>query len=141
MVVVPMNGSCMWVCGSMPPGMTYWPPASTTVAPAGAVRFSPTATIVPSWVNTSARKARSALTTVPPRIRMLLIFAPKRIAVYAISTRARGRFRLNRLGVAHGVVGVRGPVGMFIAHNAAGAQVFFTGRQVAQRDAFGHWAD
>lgn len=36
MVVVPMKGSCMWVCGSMPPGITYWPPASTTVVPAGA---------------------------------------------------------------------------------------------------------
>jgi len=68
MVTVPMNGSCMWVCGSMPPGITYWPPASTTVAPDGALRFSPTAVMVPLWVMTSAKKARSALTTVPPRI-------------------------------------------------------------------------
>ena len=77
MVTVPMKGSCMCVCGSMPPGITYWPPASTTVAPAGAVRFSPTATILPSWVMTSAKKARSALTTVPPRMKRVLIFAPK----------------------------------------------------------------
>ena len=31
-----MNGSCMCVCGSMPPGMTNWPPASTTSQRAGA---------------------------------------------------------------------------------------------------------
>ena len=28
LATVPMNGSSIWVCGSMPPGMTYWPPAS-----------------------------------------------------------------------------------------------------------------
>ena len=27
---VPPNGICMWVCASMPPGMTYLPVASTT---------------------------------------------------------------------------------------------------------------
>ena len=32
---VPMNGSCMWVCGSMPPGITNWPPASSFSASAG----------------------------------------------------------------------------------------------------------
>ena len=39
---VPMKGSCMWVCGSMPPGITYCPPASIVCAPAGASRSSPT---------------------------------------------------------------------------------------------------
>ena len=52
---VPMNGSCMWVCGSMPPGITYCPPASTTSVRAGASSFSPMATILPSAHNTSAR--------------------------------------------------------------------------------------
>ena len=33
---VPMKGISMWVCGSMPPGRTKAPPASTTSAPAGA---------------------------------------------------------------------------------------------------------
>ncbi len=45
-VTVPMKGSCMWVCGSIPPGMTYWPLASMTWPPLGACRFSPTATIL-----------------------------------------------------------------------------------------------
>ena len=43
LATVPMKGSSMCVCGSMPPGMTYWPPASTTRAPAGASRSAPIA--------------------------------------------------------------------------------------------------
>ena len=35
LATVPMKGSSIWVCGSMPPGITYMPPASTTSAPAG----------------------------------------------------------------------------------------------------------
>ncbi len=44
-------------------------------APAGARRTasSPTAAMTPSTHNTSALNSRSALTTVPPRIRMLLL--------------------------------------------------------------------
>src|SRR5450432_2891786 len=68
-----MNGSSMWVCGSMPPGMTSAPPASTTVAPAGACRSGPTARIKPPSHSTSALMLLSALTTVPPRIRTLLM--------------------------------------------------------------------
>lgn len=45
-VTVPIKGRFMWVCGSIPPGITYWPLASMTVADAGASRFSPTATIL-----------------------------------------------------------------------------------------------
>src|SRR5258706_5131191 len=68
---VPMNGSCMWVCGSMPPGRTYWPPASSFCALAGALfaASSPTAAMRPSRHSTSALNSRSALTTVPPRMR------------------------------------------------------------------------
>ena len=72
-VTVPMKGSCMCVCGSMPPGMTYWPPASITVAPAGASSPSPMAVMRPPCVSTSARKARSAFTTVPPWIKIEVI--------------------------------------------------------------------
>ena len=39
LATVPMNGSCMCVCGSMPPGITYWPPASTTSRFGGRVEF------------------------------------------------------------------------------------------------------
>jgi len=67
-VTVPMKGNCMCVWVSIPPGITYWPLASITVAPAGASSLSPTATILSPYTSTSALKARSALTTVPPRI-------------------------------------------------------------------------
>ena len=30
-----MNGSCMWVCVSMPPGITYLPAASITLVSVG----------------------------------------------------------------------------------------------------------
>ena len=53
--VVPMNGSSMCVCGSMPPGITNCPPASTISHRAGASRFSPTPTILPSAHSTSPR--------------------------------------------------------------------------------------
>src|SRR5262245_42892652 len=70
LATVPMNGSSMCVCGSMPPGMTYCPPASITRAPLGTSSFSPTALIEPSAQYTSARKLWSAVTTVPPRMSM-----------------------------------------------------------------------
>ncbi|WP_238594241.1 hypothetical protein [Burkholderia pyrrocinia] len=54
-----MNGSSMCVCGSMPPGITYWSCASTTLAPAGASIVSAICRIVPpscgSAQSTSAR--------------------------------------------------------------------------------------
>ena len=45
---VPMNGSSMWTCGSMKPGNTSWPEASSvsSLAPRFS-RFSPMATILP----------------------------------------------------------------------------------------------
>ena len=48
LATVPMKGSSIWVWGSMPPGITYWPPASTVLAPAGTSSFSPMALIWPS---------------------------------------------------------------------------------------------
>ena len=62
--------------GAMPPGITYWPPASTTVAPVGACRSGPTAVTLPSIQSTSALVARSALTTVPPRISKVVMMNP-----------------------------------------------------------------
>ena len=63
---VPPNGICMWVCASMPPGMTYFPVASTTWS-TDAARSVPsscdpgarTATIVSPSTSTSAAEARS----------------------------------------------------------------------------------
>jgi hypothetical protein len=37
LAAVPPNGSCMWVCTSMPPGMTYFPVASIVFSTVGAV--------------------------------------------------------------------------------------------------------
>ena len=48
LATVPMKGSSMWVCGSMPPGMTYWPPASTARVPWGTSSLSPIALMTPS---------------------------------------------------------------------------------------------
>src|SRR6185295_7314647 len=45
-----------------------------TFAPAGAFRFSPTSTILPASHTTSARKLRSALTTVPPRMNTAMMW-------------------------------------------------------------------
>src|SRR5690348_15676820 len=44
--------SAMWEWESMMPGVRYLPPASMTAASAGAVRLSPTAAILPSWMRT-----------------------------------------------------------------------------------------
>src|SRR5215213_6229635 len=70
---VPMKRSSMWVCGSIPPGMTRAPPASTISAPAGASRFSPTATTRSPATSTSARRPKSAFTTVPPRMSRAMV--------------------------------------------------------------------
>ena len=67
--VVPMNGSSMWVWGSMPPGMTSRPSASITRASDGASRFVPTAWTSPSTQRTSAARSSSWVTTVPPLMR------------------------------------------------------------------------
>ena len=71
-----MKGNSIWVCGSMPPGSTYCPPASMVCAPAGAFRPSPTATILPPSHRTSPRKERSELTTVPPRMNTDMVCPP-----------------------------------------------------------------
>ena len=67
---VPPNGSSMWVCASMPPGMTYLPVASITrsTVPRGRAEPEPGcehATIVSPSMSTSAAPRPVALTTVP----------------------------------------------------------------------------
>ena len=42
LTAVPMKGSCMWVCGSIPPGITSFPLASIVFVPPGIVRLVPT---------------------------------------------------------------------------------------------------
>ncbi|MNF93740.1 hypothetical protein D3C84_764260 [compost metagenome] len=55
LATVPMNGSCMWVCGSMPPGIRYWPLPSSSWQPAGASSLAPMAWIRPFAQSRSAR--------------------------------------------------------------------------------------
>src|SRR4051794_7285854 len=78
--LVPPKGSSMWVCASMPPGMTYLPVASTTTS-TDAARSTPNsrepgartaATVSPS-TSTSAVAVPVALTTVPPVIKVVLM--------------------------------------------------------------------
>src|SRR5579862_3592865 len=81
---VPPNGISMCVCTSIPPGSTYWPVASMTRsaacaagASAGGAPGSPVrslasiAAIRSPATSTSAACVPSAVTTVPPLIRMV----------------------------------------------------------------------
>lgn len=61
-----MKGNYIWVWVSIPPGITYLPAASTTLASWGYNKFSPTLVIFPSSINTSAVNISSAFTTFPP---------------------------------------------------------------------------
>jgi hypothetical protein len=63
-VVVPPNGMSRWVCGSMKPGKTYAPEASTVSCPSPRM-LRAIAVIVPSSTRTSAGKTSVAVTTVP----------------------------------------------------------------------------
>ncbi len=70
---VPPKGSSMWVCASIPPGMTYLPVASmtrstdaATSVPSSAEPGCSTATIVSPSISTSACERPVAETTVPP---------------------------------------------------------------------------
>ncbi len=65
--VVPQNGSSRWTWTSSPPGIRYFPEASTTVT-ASAVKFGPTSAIVSPLMATSAVLRPSGLTTVAPVI-------------------------------------------------------------------------
>ena len=38
LAMVPMKGISIWVCGSMPPGITSMPPASTISVPVGSLQ-------------------------------------------------------------------------------------------------------
>src|ERR1700749_4015365 len=92
-----MNGSSMCVCGSIPPGMTSAPPASTTVVPTGHSSAGPTAAIVPSMHSTSAFVVASAFTTEPPLIRTLLMRFSTPVAGEADASRRRGRQPQRRI--------------------------------------------
>jgi hypothetical protein len=70
--LVPPNGISMWVCASMPPGITYFPVASITVStlaatskPSSRDPGASTAAIVSPSTRTSARAVPVELTTVP----------------------------------------------------------------------------
>ncbi len=54
LATVPMKGSCMWVCGSMPPGITRQPLASITSQSSGTSRSVPMAVMVSPSHSTSA---------------------------------------------------------------------------------------
>src|SRR5918994_1948118 len=76
---VPPKGSSMWVCASMPPGMTYLPVASTTAStlpsrstPSSDDPGARTAAMVSPSTSTSAVAVPAALTTVPPLISVVL---------------------------------------------------------------------
>src|ERR1700759_3422108 len=90
---VPPNGISMWVCTSMPPGMTYRPAASRTrsAVPArdSVWAGSRRAAMVSPSTSTSAGKVPVAVTTVPPRMRV---------------------FTGPSLRLDQGTVGVRSPV-------------------------------
>src|SRR5215217_9021382 len=75
---VPPNGSSMWVCTSMPPGMTYFPPASmvaSALTPA-AVPGAYSAAMVSPSTRTSIGTGPVAFTTVPPVISVRLMALP-----------------------------------------------------------------
>ena len=106
---VPPNGSSMWVCTSMPPGMTYFPVASmveSAVTPGGAAGRESAAIVSPS-TSTSIGAGPVALTTVPPVMSTLTICVPSAgrsadappadrpasVSVRAASPRAHGAVR------------------------------------------------
>ena len=67
-----MNGISRWVCGSIPPGITKQPVASSTLSPD---RPLPMATIFPSSILTSDSYVRSAVTIVPPLMTVLAMIS------------------------------------------------------------------
>src|SRR3954470_18972716 len=73
---VPPNGISMWVCPSMPPGITYLPLASMTVSawmgPRAVLPGASTAAIVSPSTRTSASEEPVAETTVPPLINVVI---------------------------------------------------------------------
>ena len=65
---VPPKGSSMWVCTSMPPGITSFPDASivrSATRPRSIEPDATMATIFVSWMSTSACMFSVAVTTVP----------------------------------------------------------------------------
>ncbi|GGY06283.1 hypothetical protein GCM10010510_60320 [Streptomyces anandii JCM 4720] len=79
---VPPKGSSMWVWASTPPGMTYFPVASTTrsavQASAAGVPEAARAAMRPSSIRTSAWISSEAVMTRPPRmtVRLMLPLLP-----------------------------------------------------------------
>ena len=79
---VPPNGSSMWVCASIPPGITYLPVASMTVStdaatsvPRSSEPGCSTATIVSPSMRTSAALRPVAETTVPPLMSVVVMIS------------------------------------------------------------------
>ena len=74
---VPPNGISMCVCPSMPPGITYMSVASMTSSAATLTAVSASrarrAAIFSPSMSTSAASVPSAVTTVPPLIRRLMV--------------------------------------------------------------------
>src|ERR1039457_5107373 len=64
-----MKGRVMWTCGSMNPGNTYLPAASTTCVPAGASRPAPNLVMVSPPQKKSALASASAVMISPFLIR------------------------------------------------------------------------
>ena len=82
---VPPNGISMWVCASMPPGITYFPVASITVStllsrskPSRVDPGTSTAAMVSPSMSTSALAVPVELTMVPFLIRVFMA-APLRL--------------------------------------------------------------
>src|SRR6266496_3743361 len=100
---VPPNGSCMWVCTSIPPGTTYLPVASITASaatPAASARpgANSAATVSPS-TSTSIGCPPVAFTTVPPEIRTVDMAVASRLDQVAV--RVRPAVPVERPPVAH----------------------------------------
>src|SRR6187455_2514620 len=105
---VPPKGSSRWVCGSMPPGMTYLPAASTTSSTVVS-RSTPravdpgcsrAATVSPS-TRTSAAPEPVLLITVPFLINVVLIVVVLRSWLGDRGVRVRSPITIELPGVAY----------------------------------------
>ena len=78
---VPPNGMSRCVCASIPPGMTYLPVASMVTSKVAPAPDAPNETagskidaMRPSTMATSALYVSTAVTTVPPRMSVLVMY-------------------------------------------------------------------
>src|SRR5688572_11895192 len=85
---VPPNGSCMWVCTSMPPGMTSLPVASiVSMPPARPLPGASSAVIFSPSTSTSAGNEPVGPTTVPPVIRSVIGYLRSRLGEAVVGVR------------------------------------------------------